>query len=79
MPITTTKRQTAKSDATDGPRAELRPLIDRITALEREVAELKASKYATEKPYMRSFGNVPDDEITRDAERLGRAWRTRQK
>lgn len=57
-------------------------LVDRIAALEQEMATMKAAnarRYAIEKPYLKSAGMLPDDEITRDAERLGRAWRKRQK
>jgi hypothetical protein len=52
-------------------------LQERVRALEQRLDEL-APKLGTEKAFMKSFGSVTDNEATRDAERLGRAYRRRQ-
>jgi hypothetical protein len=66
-----------KSKQIDALIADLR---DRVVALENEVADLKAQPKSTSgaREYLKSFGTVPDDETTRDAERLGRNYRRRQ-
>ncbi len=57
-------------------------LADRVATLERELAVLKSTVAVlvreTNAKMLSTFGTIPDDEISRDAERLGRAYRERQ-
>ena len=52
-------------------------LAERVARLEREVAALKGDNGASRR-YMRSFGVMPDDTVSREAVRLGAAYRKRQ-
>lgn len=52
-------------------------LAERVARLERDVAVLKAAR-GPERRYMRTFGVMPDDEVSREAARLGAAYRKRQ-
>jgi len=50
----------------------------RLAALEKEFVELRAQVVGLkprEKDWRRTVGAMPDDEISRSAERLGREWR----
>ena len=63
---------------------ELDPIVvelqERMRVLEAEVALLKQPADGRPHPraYLKTFGTMPDNEATRDAERLGRAYRKRQ-
>ena len=65
----------------DQPRPTPDPLVaelqERVRVLEERVEKL-APKSGTEKRFMKSLGSVTDNEATREAERLGRAYRRRQ-
>ncbi len=53
----------------------------RVEELERKVAELSAQVLdlrPSRKDWHRTIGSLPDDEITREAERLGREYRQQQ-
>ncbi len=68
-----------RNPATPAATAELQ---DRITVLEQELAALKSTvgflvREANAK-MLGTFGTMPDDEVSREAERLGRAYRERQ-
>jgi hypothetical protein len=57
-------------------------LADRVATLESELATLKATVSVLirqyNKPMLDTFGSMPDNETSREAERLGRAYRDRQ-
>jgi hypothetical protein len=71
---TKTKDQPAQAASND--------LTVRVADLEREVASLKRIVALFVKDSNRkmlgTFGSIPDDEVSRDAERLGREYRERQ-
>ena len=57
-------------------------LADRVETLERELSVLKA-RFAMltrvrNAAMLDTFGAIPDDEMSREAERLGREYRDRQ-
>jgi hypothetical protein len=52
-------------------------LAERVARLERDVATLKRDR-DDERGYRRTFGVMPDDELSREAARLGAAYRRRQ-
>ncbi|MBS0241657.1 MAG: hypothetical protein JSS20_05725 [Proteobacteria bacterium] len=54
-------------------------LEKRVEELERQMAELRHHSDARSRHPLETFGTVPDDGVTRDAERLGSAYRKRQK
>jgi hypothetical protein len=57
-------------------------LTARVADLEREVASLKRTLALfvrdANRKMLGTFGSMPDDEASREAERLGREWRERQ-
>jgi len=56
-------------------------LEERVEYLEKEFAELRAqilNLKERKKDWRSTFGTLEDDEITRDAERLGREYREQQ-
>jgi hypothetical protein len=55
-------------------------LQERMHVLEAEVTLLKQQVDGQPHPraYLKTFGMMPDNEATREAERLGRAYRKRQ-
>jgi hypothetical protein len=56
-------------------------LEKRVEELEKKVAELSAQVLGLQprlKDWRRTFGTLPNDEITREAERLGRKYRQQQ-
>jgi hypothetical protein len=56
-------------------------LEKRVEELESKVAELSAQVLHLQPPrkdWRRTVGSMPDDEITREAERLGREYRKQQ-
>jgi len=56
-------------------------LEKRVEELERKIAELSAQVLELRVPrkdWHRTVGSTPDDEITREAERLGREYRKQQ-
>ncbi|MBI2927057.1 MAG: transferase hexapeptide repeat containing protein [Verrucomicrobia bacterium] len=56
-------------------------LEQRVEELEKKVAELSAQVLGLqprEKDWLSTFGSMPDDELTREAERLGREYRQQQ-
>jgi hypothetical protein len=55
--------------------ARVADLESEVTALKRSLARLVRD---SNRKMLGTFGSVPDDEVTRDAERLGREWRERQ-
>ena len=62
-------------------RAMTPTLEQRVEELEKKVAELSAqvlSLRPLKKDWRRTVGSMEDDEITRDAERLGREYRQQQ-
>jgi hypothetical protein len=68
-----------KDKSKPAPEPSLAKLRERVRALEKRVEELAENhESAAPKRYMKSFGMISDDEVTRDAERLGRAYRRRQ-
>ena len=61
------------------PAAKSADLEARVAALESEVASLKTvARPQDKKAYRNTFGAMPDDAISRDAEKLGRAYRRRR-
>ncbi len=68
-----------KEREANGP-SSLAELAERIVRLESELEELKSSVFARDAnaKMLATFGSMPDDEISRNAERLGCAWRERQ-
>jgi hypothetical protein len=54
----------------------------RVASLENELASIKASvgflMRASNKKMLDTFGSMPDNEASREAERLGREYRNRQ-
>ncbi len=53
-------------------------LEERLARIERELDGLKHEVYAKNaeaKTWRRTVGMLPDDELSRSAERLGREWR----
>ena len=57
-------------------------LEERVKALEEKIAELEAARIPGLKPvkkdWLSTFGSIPDDESSREAERLGREYREAQ-
>ncbi len=56
-------------------------LEQRVEDLERQVADLSEQVLNLRRPkkdWWRTVGSIPDDEITREAERLGRDYRNQQ-
>ena len=56
-------------------------LEERVEGLEKKVAELSAQVLELrpiKKDWRRTVGCMPDDEMTREAERLGREYRKQQ-
>lgn len=56
-------------------------LEQRVEELEKKVAELSAHILGLQPPqkdWRRTVGSLPDDELTREAERLGREYRQQQ-
>jgi hypothetical protein len=56
-------------------------LEKRVEELEKKVAELSAQVLGLqprEKDWLGTFGSLPDDELTREAQRLGREYRQQQ-
>jgi len=56
-------------------------LEERVEELERKVAELRTQALdlrSSEKDWRRSVGSLTDDEMAREAERLGREYRQQQ-
>jgi archaellum component FlaC len=56
-------------------------LEQRVQELEKQVAELRAKVLglrSLKKDWRRTVGSMPDDELTREAERLGREYRQQQ-
>ena len=56
-------------------------LEKRVEELERKIAELSAQVLELRMPskdWRRTVGSMPNDEITREAERLGREYRKQQ-
>ena len=56
-------------------------LESRVEDLEKKVAELSAQILQlrpVKKDWRRTVGSMPDDDIAREAERLGREYRTQQ-
>ena len=56
-------------------------LEKRVEELEKKVAELSAQVLdlrPARKDWRRTVGSLPDDELTREAERLGREYRQQQ-
>ncbi|HEU0010414.1 MAG TPA: hypothetical protein VFT34_11415 [Verrucomicrobiae bacterium] len=56
-------------------------LEKRVEDLEKKVAELSAQVLRLQPPrkdWHRTVGSMPDDELTREAERLGREYRQQQ-
>jgi hypothetical protein len=56
-------------------------LEKRVEELERKIAELSAQVLELRIPrkdWPRTVGSMPDDEVTREAERLGREYRNQQ-
>lgn len=53
---------------------------ERLTRIEREFEELKhevLGRKPRAKSWRKSVGMIPDDELSRNAEKLGREWRER--
>jgi hypothetical protein len=51
---------------------------ERLTRIERDFDELKRQVLGLEpraKPWRDAVGTIPDDELSRSAEKLGREWR----
>jgi hypothetical protein len=56
-------------------------LEERVVELEKKVAELRAQALglrSLEKDWRRTVGSMPDDDMAREAERLGREYRQQQ-
>ena len=56
-------------------------LEQRVEDLEKKVAELSAQILGLQPPkkdWRRTVGSLPDDELSREAERLGREYRQQQ-
>ncbi|MCI0535447.1 MAG: hypothetical protein L0Z50_09470 [Verrucomicrobiales bacterium] len=56
-------------------------LEQRVQELEKRVAEISAQVLglrSLKKDWRRTVGSMPDDELTREAERLGREYRQQQ-
>ncbi len=56
-------------------------LEKRVEELEKKIAELSAQVLDLRPPmkdWRRTVGSMPDDEVTREAERLGREYRKQQ-
>jgi cell division protein FtsB len=73
----------AQTKTTSLPQSETsNELTARVADLEREVASLKSSLASmvreANRKMLGTVGSMPDDEVSREAERLGREWRERQ-
>jgi hypothetical protein len=56
-------------------------MVERVEELEKKVADLSARVLDLRPPrkdWRRTVGSLPEDEMTREAERLGREYRNQQ-